>query len=59
MSLPLSPSYLGPVLLAALFFLLLLLEAVRPRRGRKRAPGLRLALNLFLSATVFAVGSAA
>ncbi len=56
MSLPLSPSYLGPVLLAALFFLLLLLEAVRPLRGRKRAPGPRLALNLSLSATVFAVG---
>lgn len=56
MSTPLIPSYLVPVLLAALFFLLLLLEAVRPLRRRKRALGPRLALNLSLSAAVFAAG---
>jgi len=49
-------SFLGPVSLAALFFLLLLLEAIRPLRRRKRALGPRLVLNLCLSATVFAAG---
>lgn len=49
--------YLGPVSLAALFLLLLLLEAVRPLRRRKRPTGKRLLLNLALSAMVFATGT--
>ena len=57
MSPPLAPSYLGPASLAALFILLLVLEALRPLRRRKLAQGRRLALNLSLSATVFATGA--
>jgi sterol desaturase/sphingolipid hydroxylase (fatty acid hydroxylase superfamily) len=59
MSPPLAISYLGPLLIAALFFLLLLLEALSPLRRRKRPQAPRLLLNLSLSATVFAVGGLA
>jgi sterol desaturase/sphingolipid hydroxylase (fatty acid hydroxylase superfamily) len=57
MSIPVTSSLMTPLAILAVFLGLLILEALRPLRRRKRRTGPRLLINLSLSALVFAVGS--